>query len=285
MTAKKFYSKLLGSLKQRKDIALKKYKLKYSSGNYNFLRIASKEIGPGDKVILIRAGIHGNEIAGPLTILSCCNEIIDYIHQAGLKCIIYPLGNPSGFEKGRRYHYKCLRRYDGNNDFLRYELEDGKITSDLGSGIKYEKWYWCSEPKLKIRLLQETRLMHKLLREDTLFQISALIDLHQDCESNFPAAAYHYTFGDISCYYGIVEKIERILPILRDTDISAGEKYPQKSDGQGFIARHDGSLDDLMYRLGVRYCVTVETTKATPPETAKKVNLIWIFGITDLLRR
>jgi hypothetical protein len=36
-------------------------------------------------------------------------------------------------------------------------------------------------------------------------------------------------------------------------------------DGDGFIVRHDGSLPDLLYRLGAKYCVTAETTGATPP--------------------
>lgn len=282
MKVKDFYSALLDSLKKRKDITIKRYKLSYKDGEYDFLRIASREIRPQDRVILIRTGIHGDEVAGPLTILSFCNVIIDYIHQAGLKCIIYPLGNPKGFEFKKRYNYKGR---DGNNDFLRYELKDGTVTGDLGDGLEYERWYWSSDPKLKIRLPQETRLMHRLLKKDPLAQISAVIDLHQDCISNIHmAAAYHYAFGDLSCYRGIVKKIEKIAIILSDIDIGAGESYPQESDGRGFIIRHDGTLTDLTFRLGIRHCITVEIVGATPLETAKKINLIWIFGIVDLVK-
>ena len=283
MKASEFYSALLDSLKSRKDIAVKRYGIKYSRSEYDFLRIASREIRLQNRVILIRAGIHGDEVSGPLTILSFCNEIIDYIHQAGLKLIIYPLGNPSGFERGKRYHYK---RRDGNNYFLRYELPNRTLTGDLGNSQEYKRWYWCSDAKFKIRLPQETRLMHNLLKKDPLSQIAAVIDLHQDCESNFSEAAYayHYAFGDLACYQGIVKKIEEIVPILRHTDVEAGESWPEKSDGQGFIVRHDGTLPDLLFRLGTRHCITAETTKATPPETAKKVNLIWIKGIVDLVK-
>lgn len=281
MRAEIFHSKLMSSLGRRKDIAVKKYELKYSKGEYDFLRIASRELGPKDKVILIRAGIHGDEIAGPLTILSFCNEIIDYIHRAGLKCIIYPLGNPVGFESGKRY---CFRGTEGNNDFLRYELEDGKLTGDLSGGVSCKRWHWCSDPKLKIRLPQETRLMHKLLKKDPLSQIAAVIDLHQDCISNFGPCAYHYAFGDLARYKKIIGMIEEIVPILRNTEVDSGESYPEKSDGQGFVVRHDGTLPDLLFRLGVGHCITAETTRATPLETAKLVNILWIFGVAELAR-
>ncbi|MBI2626610.1 MAG: succinylglutamate desuccinylase/aspartoacylase family protein [Candidatus Nealsonbacteria bacterium] len=293
MTAKEFYSALLGSLKAREDITIRKYRIKYLKSQYDFLRIASKKIGLEDKVVMIRAGIHGNEIAGPLTILSFCNLIIEYIHRAGLKCIIYPLGNPSGFEMGTRYNEDDNGRDIINNDFLWYELEDGEIVDDIGKSDEFKKWYWSSDPKLKIDhpklkirppLPAETELMHRLLKKDPLSQIVACIDLHQDCISNFTPAAYHYAFGDLSRYQSIVEEIGMIVPVLCNTDVGAGEDSPAKSDGSGFIIRHDGVLPDLMFRLGAEHCITAEISCATPIRKARIVNMFWIFGIVDLVR-
>lgn len=58
-----------------------------------------------------------------------------------------------------------------------------------------------------------------------------------------------------------------------------------KSDANGFIVRHDGSLTDLLWRIGVRHCITVETTGATSLDRACAVNLAWIFGISDIVKK
>ncbi|MBI2450475.1 MAG: succinylglutamate desuccinylase/aspartoacylase family protein [Candidatus Nealsonbacteria bacterium] len=279
MIAKDFYSKLLSSLKNRKDIVIKKYKLHYKKGKYDFLRIASEEIMPMDKIIMIRAGIHGDEIAGPITILDHANEIIDLIHDNGLKIILYPLGNPSGFEIRTRYNADYKDGDSCNNDFLRYELEHGLLVETIGDNVRFEKWHWLSDvaEELRIKLPAETKLMHRLLKKDPLSQISGFVDLHQDFKTPGlgMAAAYHYSFDGLEAYENIVKCIEEIAPLLSD-EIGADER--------GFIIEHDGSLDDLMHRLGVKYCVTCETTGATPLDIACQVNLIWIKGIADLVK-
>jgi len=270
--AEEFYGILDNNLRNSKGIVIATDLIGYKNGDFYFWKISSAKIGPKDKIILIRAGIHGDEIAGPLTILTYADRIIDLVHRSGLKLILYPLGNPSGFEAGTRYNIDGDGGDDGNNDFLRY-------ASDA------DKWRWASDPKLNIRLPKETELMHALLKEDRLNQVAACIDLHQDYISNFPPAAYHYAFGDLSRYRNIVEKIEKLVPVLRYTFISAGQSSPAKSDAQGFIVRHDGSLQDLMFRFGAKHSITVETSGATPVGIARRVNLIWIYGLIELVKK
>jgi len=287
MTAKEFYNILSKKIKNRRDIVIEKYKLRYKNGVYEFLKVVSKGIKPKDKIIIIRAGIHGEEIAGPLTILNHVNKIIDYAHERNIKIIIYPLGNPSGFEIGARYSIDNVlsKSSDVNNDFLRYELEDGKRMDDIQDSNAFKSWYWSSDKKLGLKLTLENGLMHRLLKKDFLAQVVAVLDLHQDyITENVGPAAYHYSYGDLSAYKKIIEKIKKIAPILKNKYIGAGEESPMKSDENGFIIRHDGSLTDLFYRLGAKYSVTVETTGATPINKACKVNLIWIFGIIDLIK-
>lgn len=287
MTAKEFYNILSKKIKNRRDIIIEKYKLRYKKGVYEFFKIISQGIKPKDKIILIRAGIHGEEIAGPLTILNHINEIIDYAHERNVKVIIYPLGNPSGFEIGARYSVDSVlsKSSDVNNDFLRYELEDGKIVDDIKDSNKFKNWHWSSDKKLRLKLILENRLMHCLLKKDPLAQVVAAIDLHQDyITENVGPAAYYYSYGDLSAYKKIIEKIKKIVPILKNKYISAGEESPMESDENGFIVRHDGSLSDLFYRLGAKYSVTVETTGATSIKKACKVNLIWLLGIIGLIK-
>jgi len=288
MTAKEFYNILSKKIKNRRDIVIEKYKLRYKNGVYEFLKVVSKGIKPKDKIIIIRAGIHGEEIAGPLTILNHVNKIIDYAHERNIKIIIYPLGNPSGFEIGARYSIDNVlsKSSDVNNDFLRYELEDGKRMDDIQDSNAFKSWYWSSDKKLGLKLTLENGLMHRLLKKDFLAQVVAVLDLHQDyITENVGPAAYHYSYGDLSAYKKIIEKIKKIAPILKNKYIGAGEESPMKSDENGFIVRHDGTLTDLFYRLGAKYSVTVETTGATPINEACKVNLIWIFGLIDLITR
>lgn len=286
MKAAEFYSILFEKIKNRGDITIEKFKLQYKKNKYDFLKIASKEINANDKMVLIRAGIHGDEVAGPLTILKNINEIIECIHKNNLKVIFYPLGNPSGFEMGKRYNIDDDKGECGNNDFLRYRLEDRSLVDDLGDKNNFKKWLWSSDKSLSIKLPKETVLMHKLLKKEPISQIVAVIDLHQDyITPGAPPAAYQYVFGDTSIYKKILQEIKKILPLYKNRKIDAGQASPIMSDEEGFVVRHDGTLPDLMYRLGIKYCVTVETTGSTPINIACKINLFWIYGIIEILSK
>ena len=149
--------------------------------------------------------------------------------------------------------------------------------------LKSERWYWSSDSRLHLDLPAETRLMHHLLQRDPLENIVAALDLHQDNISRIDrAAAYHYAFGDLPVYGRIVEAIRKTVPVLAHKVISAGQASGMRTDRDGFIVRHDGTLGDLLYRLGVAYPVTAETTGKTPIDTACRVNWLWIRGLIDL---
>ncbi len=287
MKAKYFNEKLLKSLRNRQDITITQHNLYYENTSHNFLRIISKKLHPTDKIILISAGIHGEEIAGPITLLRYLNLILDYIHAKNLRVIIYPNVNPYGFEEGVRFNP------DGNiggiksdsNDFMRYIRSDGTVTDDLKEKNIFKEWLWSSDEDLNLILPEETRLLHRLLKKDPLRQVVAAIDLHQDyITKSMPAAAYHYIYGDATIYSQIFRKIEKIAFLLANTYIDAGySNGGLKSDSNACLVRYDGSLSDLMQRLGVRNVVTVETTGSTPLTKACEVNLAWIMGLTDLI--
>ncbi len=303
MRAAEYRAQLLGALGERPDVRVDEFPLRHGCGEFSFLRLASANIGPLDRLVFIRAGIHGDETAGPLTLLEHADEIIDLINGAGLKTVIYPLGNPSGFERGIRYNCDNDSGSVGNNDHLRYELEDGSLVDDLGVGRPMRSWLWSSDPKAGARLPAETKLQHDLLRRDPLDRAVICLDLHQDrISAGLPPAAYHYAFGDLARYRGIVAKIGEIVPVLKNAPIGAGfhvkvdaagrvvsddsgTAAAARTDDSGFIDRHDGSLPDLFFRLGVPHCVTVETTGATPLEKAIEVNMVWLRGLVELAAR
>jgi hypothetical protein len=286
MKAEIFNQKLTKTLKARKDIVVRGFKLDYGDKKFELLKIRSKIISKKDKIILISSGFHGNEKAGPLTFLQKANRIIDYCHKNGLKIIIYPLINPSGFEKNTRYNIDGDKGDAGNNDFMRYELDDGKIIDDLGGSEKFKNWYWSSDKKIKAKLPQETKLLHRLMKNDPLKQVVAAIDLHQDLISDQNRIfTHHYAFDNKNLLGRIVEKVAEIIPILKnhkwETNVPNAEI---ETDKNGFVVRYDGSISDLLYRLGAKHSITVETTASAPLNKAIFVNLTWILNIIDLVK-
>ncbi len=296
----------LDSLKQLDDIDILYYPLHYHRGDYLFPKITSKGIGSSDRVIMVGAGVHGNEIAGPMTLALHAPDIVRHARSKNLKIILYPLRNPSGYgSPGKRYNVDTDDDEAGlgNNDFVRYQLADGRIVDDLRDGKAFESWSWSSDTRLHITLPVETRLMHDLLRQDPLHSVQAAIDLHQDwITRDLSPLAYHYGFGDLSVYQSITDDIERIIPIAAHRRIGAGYRgitadgsatrdAPEQAlecDGNGFIVRHDGTWTDLMVRIGESqgrriHSVTPETAGSTPLDLACRVNLIWIYGIMDLV--
>jgi predicted deacylase/predicted double-glycine peptidase len=267
----------------RRDIEIKRHRLKHRASGYDFFRIASSGIKQNDRIMLIRAGIHGDEVAGPLTIIQYLNRIFDYAHKRDVKLIIYPLGNPAGFDARQRYNTDYSDGLGANNDFVLYELVNGNLTGDIGRAGKFKRWYWSSDHRLNHGLPAETAMMHKLLKRDPLECIVASLDLHQDYISPCNrAAAYHYAFGDLSVYGKIVDTVNKSVPVIANKIISAGQPSGMRTNKEGFIIRHDGTLGDLLYRLGVKYSVAPETTGKTPLDKACLVNWLWIKGLIDL---
>lgn len=297
MLAAELHDRLRAKVDARSDLVHASHPLEHRAGSWDLLRIASKQFDPSDPVVVVRATIHGDEVAGALTVLDHLDQLTDHAHGRGIKLVLYPLGNPSGWDLGIRYNADH-HMGEGNNDFLRYVLEDGSLEGDLRAGMPFQRWLLADEPELGLELPAESRLMLELVRQDPLPQVVAALDLHQDYVTGLPPCAYHYAFGDLSRYAGIVGRIAEVVPLLADRDIAAGfgeriddqgtvqpnlESQPLRSDRGGFIVRHDGSFSDFYHRLGVPHSIATETSGATPLADACLVNWIWLSGVIDLV--
>ena len=89
---------------------------------------------PGKRSAIITAGFHGDEKAGPLTLLDHVAEIVAYAVERDVALHIYPCINPSGFEAHTRYNLSGERP---NNDFLRYETEPDSWRGELRPGQSF----------------------------------------------------------------------------------------------------------------------------------------------------
>ena len=282
---------------RRGDLVLTRRELAYRAGRWPLVRVASRALEEAPRVMLALAGLHGDERAGPVTVARDLDALAERAHALDVGVIVYPLANPSGFDVGTRYNVDHDRGSAGNGDFLRYLRDDGSLVDEVEPSLDPLRWRWSTD--LAVDLPVETRALHELLRREPLDRVVAAIDLHQDLlTAGVGPAAYTYAFGDTTPYRDIVAKVRARVPMLANRAIGAGfgveidahgralqppsgARAPV-SDADGFVVRHDGSLTDLLPRLGARYSVAVETTGATPLEVACQVNRAWLEGLVEL---
>lgn len=225
---------------------------------------------PGERWLTVTSGFHGEEQAGPLTLLERMDEIVAYASARRVGLRVYPCINPSGFESGSRYNASGERP---NNDFLRYEVDRGRWTGELHPGQPFVRWSLHREGPKETRALLQDLERHPA-------PVAAL-DIHQDGYMR-GRLVYAYTFGDRGAY----------APMMRASSAHAevaSEKLIDdagfRTDAQGFVEHFDGSVTDYFWRRGASYAATLETTVDNPIETCHAVNLIWIRGFIDLTHR
>jgi hypothetical protein len=230
---------------------------------------------PGARTVLVSAGFHGDEKAGPLTLLEHAPEIVAYAAAREVGLRLYPCINPSGFEAHTRYNLTGERP---NNDFLRYETAPGVWRGELREGQAFTR---VAPASASDGMPKETAALARELDDES--PPVAALDLHQD---NFIHGAlfYAYVFGDRTGYRPLVARSGALVPILRSSIVDSGHEPGSdvRADEEGLIVCHDGSITDRFHRAGVPYTAAIETTTETPAALADEINLIWIKGFIDL---
>ena len=231
---------------------------------------------PGPRTVLITAGFHGDEKAGPLTLVEHVVEIVDYAAARNVGLRIYPCVNPSGFEAHTRYNVSGERP---NNDFLRYETAPGVWAGELHREQTFLRIAAAAQG-----VPQETAALARALDAEPVPQ--AALDLHQD---NFIPGAlfYAYVFGDFEAYRPLMARVAAKIKVLHSCVVDSGYEPGSdiRADSEGFIICHDGSITDKYGRAGVPFTAAIETTTQTPAALADEANLIWIRGFIDLVAR
>jgi hypothetical protein len=226
---------------------------------------------PGKRWLLVTAGFHGEEPAGPLTLLRHMSDIVDHArkHDVGLR--VYPCINPSGFEAGTRYNASGERP---NNDLIRYEVSPGVFHGELHGDETFLRWVPFEKgPK-------ETRALSADLRRFPAPQ--AALDIHQDGYMK-GRYTYAYVFGELTAYRPLMAQVEARVAIARQALVD--EAVRVWSDAEGFVVYRDGSVTDYCSRIGVPYTATLETTCETPLGLCHEVNLAWLKGFIELAGR
>jgi Succinylglutamate desuccinylase / Aspartoacylase family len=241
-------------------------------GGRTYPLLAAASVEAAGPTLVVTAGFHGDEKAGPLTLAAHAAELFAYAQERGVALRVYPCVNPSGFDAHTRYNVSGERP---NNDFLRYEVTPGVWRGELHEDETALAWRaYDGGPK-------ETRaLARELARWPAP---TAALDLHQD---NFihGDVFYSYVFGDRAPYRALQARSGALLPVLRSCLVDSGYEPGSdvRADAEGFIECHDGSITDHFHRAGVPYTAAIETTTDTPWARADEVNLIWLRGFVDL---
>lgn len=223
----------------------------------------------GPRLLVVTAGFHGDEIAGPLTLREHLPEVVAYARARRVGLLVYPCVNPSGFEARTRYNMSGERP---NNDFMRYEVAPGEWKGELHGEEPFIRWELTEGGPKETRALR-----NELLAQPTP---AAALDLHQD--PWLPGEwAYAYTFGDSDAYRPLVRDTAALVPVVREGQVDVAHH----TDEDGLIAARDGSITDWYDRRGARYTAALETTTPTPLDACHAVNLVWLRGFIDLAAR
>jgi predicted deacylase len=175
------------------------------------------------KTVCLVAGIHGNEIAGPLSILHLLSaEILDLPRH--YRYIVYPMINPTGFDLRQRFNA------DGRDLNAIYS-----ITMKSNNYTEVEKFY---EDAVRF----------------TPFE--AVITLHEDSDLE---QFYMYGLGrdNLSYYHAICEFARTWIPAWTNADV-----YGCHSDDHGLILSNsrDHAFDGALYKKGhTKVAFTLET--------------------------
>jgi succinylglutamate desuccinylase len=179
--------------------------------------------------VLICAGFHGEEAAGPWGMLHFLQQLPDDILEH-LNLSLLPLVNPSGFSNGQRFN---LFGENPNRGFL---LEQQQPKSNQ---------YTSVEGKL---LLQHADLLAKLSRDGVL-------TCHEDV---LLSATYLYSF-ESNCSPGtfsfsLRDALAQYFALAQDGDI---DDCPVRN---GVIFNHfDSSFESFLVKLGAKFGACTET--------------------------
>lgn len=239
----KFINELMIVCKKRK-FELNKIGSVGANNEYPIFSVAVNNIPKPDKVVCFSAGIHGTEIAGPWAVLKFL-ETLDMRKIKNIKIIIFPVANPSGFDRQTRMNYI---KKDANIRFYDDKMEgEAKVLYDA---VKNENIFFFhalhEDP-------DETRFYIYSFQRDNLL-INSEGNTHAPSSFELQKIKSLNYNSDDSIYPNILELGKKYFEINTDEII---DNY--KAINGIVINRWDHSFEDRMFRDGVMYVMCTET--------------------------
>jgi predicted deacylase len=229
---------------------------------------------PGPKLLIITTGFHGDEPAGPLTMVKYLESVFAYAQKRQVGLRVYPCTNPTGFVEQHRYGGDQRQ----TNYIFQYRLEDGEVTGEpMGK---------ASKPVGVVPregLPEEVSALALDLSKQP--KPDGVLDIHQDGGIK-GRAFYLYAYKDKTPYLHLMERLEQAgSHRARSARVSeGGDVTPRSTDRDGFVMDwYDGSFTDWYRLQGVPHVVTLETAATMPLELAIQLNLEAMLEMIDLV--
>ena len=203
---------------------------------------------PGARTLLITAGFHGNETAGPLTLLEHFPEIVRLRADARRRPAGLSLPQPLGL---RGLHPLQPQPGGAQQRFAALRADP------RGLGGRADRRPALPRPGCTREGPKETRALAAEL--ETLPTPDAPWTSTRTLTCPDPLS-YAYSFGDNALPADAGRRPSELLPVARSYQVD-DDVF---TDDDGLIKLHDGSVTDYFHRRGVPYTVALETTTATP---------------------
>lgn len=310
-----YYEKIVN--RRHSGLEIKNCNLEYSFGKstpkrFRFMEVRTADISKIKSILMMRTGIHGEERFSVAAFALAFPEVAAYAKEKRVGLISWVAANPWGLSTWKRYnpeYYKLEERgepFDGNDDALRYQVDNGRWVSNLNGRRPAEvKWEWAD--KIMNRLPVETQFMLDRTRdlvekgliregkEDDGPKIRAVLDGHNDhiTEDEHEEASdgmprkccYTYRFPNGRHYQKIIKKAARFVPVARSREIDSGDGGVARLNNYGEATKFQGSWAELMWRLGVLDCIILECRQGDDLPEDKEATLAWAKGLIDLIAK
>lgn len=214
------------------------------------------ETNPTWRTVVIVAGQHGDEPAGPLCLYRDAEALFARARALGLGLRIYPCANPEGFQARKRRDTEGATR---SNTAIEY-----KVAGKWGVGELPPDEPEPAEWRGARGTAPETRVLVADLAAQPVPW--AFLDLHQDAAVP-KGKMYGYCFGDRRPYARIMDAVQMAEPwrggALKNESWS---KVALTTDESGLVTLRDGSPIDWMWRRGAHLSICIEApTEPTGP--------------------
>ena len=199
----------------------------------------------GSRSVVITAGFHGDEKAGPLTLLEHVSEIVEYAAARDVALAIYPVREPVRVSRRTPATTSRASGPTTTSFATKPRRAAGAASCATASGSCGSRRPATAIPKETVALAREL---------DTRPPPQAALDLHQD---NFIHGSlfYAYIFGDPASYRPMLARSGALVPVLRSSIVDSG--HEPGTD----VRADDGGLHRLPRRQRDR---TASTAPASP---------------------
>jgi len=199
-----------------------------------------KKISPTAPTLMIMAGCHGEEPAPPLALFKNYQGIARAAEKYLVNLVIYPLVNPWGFSRNKRFNRENL---SCNTNWIH---KDG------------------ADPAKEIGVIKNDMKKYKPI---------IFTSMHEDSETG--KSFYLYSFGDRKYEKFLLQTGKKHFLVLKDG--SFGELMVKKG---AVYELHDGTAEDFMsHRKRSTFSCCTETPLLQPLSKRIQCNIDWILEL------